>query len=78
MPKVSLASELIGLHGRPPINRDVLASRYAERDARQAADTRTEAEKILGDPPSDDKQERNITSVEFLRCCCHWVPPLIF
>jgi len=28
-------------------------ARLAERDARQAADSRTECEKILGDPPRD-------------------------
>ena len=32
---------------------DEMQQRFAERDARLAADTRTEAEKFLGDPPPD-------------------------
>ena len=53
MPKRSYASELIGLHSRPPIGRDVLQARMQERDQREASDTRTEAQRWLGDPPAD-------------------------
>jgi hypothetical protein len=48
----SLASQLIGLGGRHPIDRNVLQDRLAERDQREAADTRTEAERFFGDPPT--------------------------
>jgi hypothetical protein len=48
--KPGIASQLIGLGGRHPIDRNVLRDRLAERDKRQAADTRTETEKYLGDP----------------------------
>jgi hypothetical protein len=51
--KPSLASELIGLHSRPGINPDVLRSRLQDRDQREAGDTRTEAQRWLGDPPPD-------------------------
>ena len=46
----SIAAELIGLGGKHSINPQILKAREAERDARVAADTRTEAERLLGDP----------------------------
>jgi hypothetical protein len=51
--KTSVAAELIGLGGHHPIDPVVLGSRLQERDERQAADTRTEAQRWLGDPPAD-------------------------
>ena len=51
--KTSVAAELIGLGGHNPIDPVVLGSRLQERDERQAADTRTEAQRWLGDPPAD-------------------------
>jgi hypothetical protein len=29
------------------------AARFAERDAREASDSRTEAQRLVGDPPAD-------------------------
>ena len=51
--KRSLVCELLNFTGRAAIDPDVLKARMAERDQRQAADTRTELEKFLGDPPAD-------------------------
>ena len=51
--KRSLVSELLGLRGRNIPDPEALKSRLQERDQRQAADTRTELEKFLGDPPAD-------------------------
>ena len=47
----SPASLMIGLGGRHSVNRDVLRTRLQEREQRAASDTRTEAERWLGDPP---------------------------
>jgi hypothetical protein len=49
----SIAAELIGLGGKHSINPEILKAREAERARREAADTRTEAERWLGDPPAD-------------------------
>ena len=49
--KPSFASALIGLGGRHSVNRDVLRTRLQEREQRAASDTRTEAQRWLGDPP---------------------------
>ena len=51
--QLSMASLLIGLGGRHAIDPDVLKGRLAERDQRAATDTRTEAQRWLGDPPAD-------------------------
>ena len=51
MGKPSVASELIGLGGSHRPDPDVLKTRLQERDRRLASDMRTEAEKLLGDPP---------------------------
>jgi hypothetical protein len=48
--KPSAAAAMIGLY-RSRINPDTLRSRVQERDQREASDTRTEAQKWLGDPP---------------------------
>jgi hypothetical protein len=50
--KPSPASQILGLGGQH-IDRDALKNRLRERDQRQAADTRTQLEKFLGDPPPD-------------------------
>lgn len=49
--KPSAGAVLIGLGGRHSVNRDVLRTRLQEREQRAASDTRTEAQKWLGDPP---------------------------
>jgi hypothetical protein len=49
--KPSAASAMIGLGGQR-IDRTALKNRFAERDARQLADNRTEAQRWLGDPPA--------------------------
>jgi hypothetical protein len=51
--KRSLVSELLGFTGRHIPDPDVLKARLQERDQRLAADTRTELQKWLGDPPPD-------------------------
>ena len=51
--KRSITSELLGFSGRNIPDPDVLKARLQERDQRQAADTRTEVQKWLGDPPAD-------------------------
>ena len=43
------AAVLLGLAGR--IDDETARQRFAERDAREAADTRTPAQRLLGDPP---------------------------
>jgi hypothetical protein len=43
------AARFIEIHRR--VRTDEARQRLAERDARQAADNRTEAQKFLGDPP---------------------------
>lgn len=48
----SLASQLIGFAGRHR-DLDTIKARLEERDQREAADTRTEAQKLTGDPPAD-------------------------
>ena len=52
MPRKRGASQFIGLN-RHRVDPDDLKNRFAERDRRQAADTRTEAQKFLGDPSPD-------------------------
>ena len=47
----STATALLGFAGRHRDPPDVLKARLQERDQRQAADTRTEVQKWLGDPP---------------------------
>jgi hypothetical protein len=42
---------MIGLGGRHRIDPDTLRSRVQERERREASDTRTEAQRWLGDPP---------------------------
>ena len=46
-----------GIYRRPEkgrlIDPEDVRQRLAERDAREAADTRTEAQRWLGDPPAD-------------------------
>ena len=51
--KPSPASQVLGLGGRHAIDPDVLRTRIEEREHRQAADTRTDLEKLLGDPAAD-------------------------
>lgn len=46
----SAASQLINLDRRR-INPSDLAARMAERDMREAADNRTECQRLTGDPP---------------------------
>ena len=48
--KLSPAAMVLNLGGVHP-NPDILRNRFADRDARIAADTRTEIEKMMGDPP---------------------------
>jgi hypothetical protein len=43
------AAVFVGLAGR--VDADEARQRFAERDAREAADTRTAAQRWLGDPP---------------------------
>jgi hypothetical protein len=50
--QTSLASQLIGFAGCHR-DLDAIKARLAERDQRQATDTRTEAQRWLGDPPAD-------------------------
>jgi hypothetical protein len=50
--KPSMASQLIGLGGQH-VDRNALRERLADRDQRQATDTRTEGQRWLGDPPAD-------------------------
>jgi hypothetical protein len=50
--QTSLASQLIGFAGHHR-NLDTIKARLQERDQREAADTRTEAQKWLNDPPHD-------------------------
>ena len=45
----SAASVMIGLGGR--IDPDILRTRLQEREQRAASDTRTDAQRWLGDPP---------------------------
>lgn len=49
----SAAAAVLALSAKPRISPHDLAMRLAERDQRQAADTRTDAEKFLGDPPRE-------------------------
>jgi hypothetical protein len=44
-----MAATILGL-GASRIDPDTVAQRMAERDARQAADTRTDVQRFLGDP----------------------------
>jgi hypothetical protein len=46
----SFASQMIGLGGQHPDPKAIKA-RLQERDARQAADDRTDVQRFLGDPP---------------------------
>ena len=41
---------MLNLGGQHRIAPDILRSRYAEREQREASDTRTEAQRWLGDP----------------------------
>jgi hypothetical protein len=50
-PRKEGAAAFIGAH-RSRMNRDVLRIRLQERDRREASDTRTEAQRWLGDPPA--------------------------
>jgi hypothetical protein len=50
MPRKCGASQFIGLN-RHRVSASDLKVRLEERDRRQLADSRTEAEKYLGDPP---------------------------
>lgn len=52
MPRKRGPNEFIGLN-RHRVTATDLKSRLAERDRRQLADTRTETERLLGDPPRD-------------------------
>jgi hypothetical protein len=47
----SAVSMMLGLGGHHRIDPDILRTRMQERDARTASDTRTEAQRWLGDPP---------------------------
>jgi hypothetical protein len=49
-PRKQGAAAFIGLGGRHPVDPDTLRSRMQERDQREASDTRTEAQRWLGDP----------------------------
>jgi len=50
--KVTAASAYVrGEYGR--VSADDFRTRSEERDAREAADNRTEAERFLGDPPAN-------------------------
>jgi hypothetical protein len=51
--KPSAAALMIGLGGQHRIAPEILRNRYAERDARQASDDRTDVQKWLGDPPAN-------------------------
>ena len=51
-PRKRGASAFIGI-GTHPVDRNDVRERLAERDLRQAADDRTEAQRWLGDPPRD-------------------------
>jgi hypothetical protein len=46
----SPVAEILALSSGPRVDPQDLAQRLAERDARLAADTRTDCEKFLGDP----------------------------
>ena len=61
-PRKKGASEFIGLGGRHP-DPDILRNRFAERDARIAADNRSAAEIFLGDPPASQSAltRRNVS-----------------
>jgi hypothetical protein len=52
-PRKQGASAFLGLGGHRPIDPEILRTRLQERDRREAGDTRTEAQKWLGDPPPD-------------------------
>ena len=49
--KPSAASAMIGLGGQHRIDPGILRNRMQEREQRAASDTRTEAQRWLGDPP---------------------------
>ena len=49
--KPSSASAMIGLGGHKCIDPDILRGRVQDRERREASDTRTEAQRWLGDPP---------------------------
>ena len=49
--KPSAAAAMLGLGGHHRIDPDTLRSRVQEREQREASDTRTEAQRWLGDPP---------------------------
>jgi hypothetical protein len=42
---------MLGLGGHHRIDPEILRNRVQERDRREASDTRTEAQRWLGDPP---------------------------
>jgi hypothetical protein len=52
------------------INPDEARQRLQERDARVAADNRTEVEKYFGDPPRDRSALANIAKAENARLIC--------
>jgi hypothetical protein len=50
-PRRPSAAAMISLGGHHRIDPAILRSRVQERDQREASDTRTEAQRWLGDPP---------------------------